>query len=197
MIGVVPEERETRGASRYDAVIATFVGLCALCVSGYTAYVQRQQVRAAVWPILEFGSSNAPDIHFSLANKGVGPAIIRHVIVNVDGQPVRNWKEALGKMLGPGEHLFSESDMRDRVLAAGESMTVFTPCDSENNPLKFDKSNPVWVQMNKERNRVTVEICYCSTLGECWTVRAGGPTSRSTTTACGRCPAGSAVSFQQ
>jgi hypothetical protein len=81
-----------------------------LCVSAYTAYVQRQQVRAAVWPILEFDSGNGP-IHFTLANKGVGPAIIRHVIVMVDGQPVRNWKEALQKMLGPGEHLFSESDM--------------------------------------------------------------------------------------
>ncbi len=62
MIGTVPEQMETRRASRYDAVIATFVGLCALCVSTYTAYVQRQQVRAAVWPILEFGSSNAPDV---------------------------------------------------------------------------------------------------------------------------------------
>ena len=87
-------KQATPGASRYDAVIATFVGVCALCVSGYTAHVQRQQVRAAVWPILEFDSSNAPDIHFTLANKGVGPAIIRNVIVRVDGQPVRNWKEA-------------------------------------------------------------------------------------------------------
>jgi hypothetical protein len=43
--------------------------------------MQRQQVRAMVWPILEFDSSNAPDIHFTLANKGVGPAIIRNVIV--------------------------------------------------------------------------------------------------------------------
>jgi hypothetical protein len=42
------------------------------------------------------------DIHFTLANKGVGPAIIRHVIVRVDGQPVRNWREALEKILGPG-----------------------------------------------------------------------------------------------
>jgi hypothetical protein len=92
MIGAVPEKTETRRASRYDAVIATLVGLCALCVSAYTAYVQRQQVRAAVWPILEFDSSNGP-IHFTLANKGVGPAIIRHVTVMVDGQPVRNWKE--------------------------------------------------------------------------------------------------------
>ena len=49
--------------------------------------------------------------------------------------------------------------------------TVFTPHDAENNPLNFDKSNPLWVKMNKDRLRVTVEICYCSTLGECWTLR--------------------------
>jgi hypothetical protein len=195
MIGAVPEDRETRRASRYDAVIATLVGFCALCVSAYTAYVQRQQVRAAVWPILEFDSSNAP-IHFILANKGVGPAIIRHVIVKVDDQPVRNWREALEKMLGPGEHLGSESDMSGRVFAAGESMTVFTPRDPENNPLNFDKSDPLWVRMNKDRLRVTVEICYCSTLDECWTLRAGGSTP-STTTESRRCPTSSAISFQQ
>jgi hypothetical protein len=34
-IGAVPEEKATRGASRYDAVIATLVGFCALRVSGY------------------------------------------------------------------------------------------------------------------------------------------------------------------
>jgi hypothetical protein len=191
----VPEEKATRLASRYDAVIATLVGLCALCVSAYTAHVQRQQVRAAVWPILEFDSSNAP-IHFILANKGVGPAIIRHVIVKVDDQPVRNWRKALEKMLGPGEHLGSESDMSGRVFAAGESMTVFTPRDPENNPLNFDKSNPLWVKMNKDRLRVTVEICYCSTLDECWTLRAGGSTP-GTTTESRRCQTSSAISFQQ
>ena len=196
MIGAVPEQTETRRASRYDAVIATLVGLCALCVSAYTAYVQRQQVRAAVWPILEFDSSNAPDIHFTLANKGVGPAIIRHVIVRVDGQPVRNWREALERILGPGEHLGSESDMRGHVFAAGESRTVFTPHDPENNPLNFDKSNPLWVKMNKERFRVMVEICYCSTLDERWTLRAGGSIP-STTTETRRYPSPSATSFQQ
>src|SRR6266581_1131771 len=195
MIGAVPEQTETRRASRYDAVIATLVGLCALCVSAYTAYVQRQQVRAAVWPILEFDSSNAP-IHFTLANKGVGPAIIRHVILKVDGQPVRNWREALEKILGPGEHLGSESDMSGHVFAAGESRTVFTPHDPENNPLDFDKSNPLWVKMNKDRLRVTVEICYCSTLGECWTLHAGGLTP-STTTETRRCQTPSDITFQQ
>jgi hypothetical protein len=195
MIGVVPEQTETRRASRYDAVIATFVGFLALCISGYTAHVQRQQVRAAVWPILEFDSANAP-IRFILANKGVGPAIIKNVIVKVDGEPVRNWKEALEKIQGPGEHLGSESDMRGHVFAAGESVSVFTLHDPENNPLDFDKSNPLWVKMNKDRLRVTAEICYCSTLGECWTLRAGGLTP-STTTETRRCPTPSASSFQQ
>jgi hypothetical protein len=78
-IGVMAEEKARRGASRYDAIIATLVGLCALCVSGYTAYMQRQQVRGAVWPILQFDHRNGP-IQFTLANKGVGPAIIKNVV---------------------------------------------------------------------------------------------------------------------
>src|SRR5205085_6651921 len=183
--------KATRAAIQYDVIVATFIGLCALGVGGYTAYMQRQQVRAAVWPILQFDNNNSP-ISFTLANKGVGPAIIKHVIVKVDGQPTRNWKEALGRILGPGEHLGSESDMSGRVFAAGESMTVFTPHDPENQPLNFEKSNPLWVKLNKDRLRVTVEICYCLTLGECWTLRAGGLTP-STTTETRRCPSRSAT----
>jgi len=195
MIGAVPGQTETRRASQYDAVIATLVGLCALCVSAYTAHVQRQQVRAAVWPILEFDSSNGP-IQFTLANKGVGPAIIKHVSVKVDDQPVKNWAEVLEKILGPGYHPGEESDMSGRVFSAGESMNVFTPHGEANNPIPFEKSNPLWAKLNTGRSRVTVEICYCSTLDECWTLRAGGSTP-SITTETRRCPTPSATSFQQ
>ena len=195
MVGPVPEKDETRSASRYETFIATFIALVAVCVAGYTAYMQRQQVRAAVWPILEFDSSNGPDIHFTLANKGVGPAIIRHVIVKVDGRPVKRWNELLDKLIGPGKHQFSESDMNGHVLAPNESMTVFTPHDVEGNPLT-DRSNPLWVEMNKDRARVSVEICYSSTLGECWTLRTSG-LAAGTTTESSRCPTQSDISFQQ
>jgi hypothetical protein len=87
--------------------------------------------------------------------------------------------------------------MHSHVLSAGESMTILTPRDSENNPLNFDRSNPLWVKMNEARARVAVEICYCSTLGECWTLRSGGVTNASTTTETRRCPSPSATSFQQ
>jgi hypothetical protein len=195
-MAVMPQEKALRTASRYETIIATLIGLLAVCVSAYTAYMQRQQVRAAVWPILEFDSSNAPDIHFTLANKGVGPAIIRHVIVKVDDQPVKNWREAMEKLLGPGEHLFSESDMNGYVLAPNESRTVFTPRDDANKPLNYDNSNPLWVTINKERFRVTAEICFCSTLGECWTLRGGGMRP-STTAPTRRCQTSSDITFQQ
>src|SRR5215471_5516221 len=160
MLGAVPEEKETRTASRYETFIATFIALVAVCVAGYTAYMQRQQVRAAVWPILEFDSSNGPDIHFTVSNKGVGPAIIRHVIVKVDGHPARNWNDVLDKLIGPEKHRYSESDITGHVFGAGESMDVFTPRDAEGNAITFDRSNPLWVKMNEGRGRVSVEICY-------------------------------------
>jgi hypothetical protein len=195
MVGPVPAEKETRSTTRYETVIATLIGCVAVCVAGYTAYMQRQQVRAAVWPILEFDSGNGP-IHFTLANKGVGPAIIKHVILKVDDQPVKNWAEVLEKILGPGYHPGEESDMSGRVFSAGESTNVFTPHDQANNPIPFDKSNPLWVKMNKDRLRVSVEICYCSTLDECWTLRASGLTP-STTIETRHCPTPSEVTFQQ
>jgi hypothetical protein len=118
MIGAVPEENETRSVSRYETFIATFIALLAVCVAGYTAYMQRQQVRAAVWPILEFDSSNGPNIHFTVSNKGVGPAIIRHVIVKVDGHPVKNWNEVPRQVPRAGEaSVFRKRHNRPRVRA--------------------------------------------------------------------------------
>ena len=191
----MPEEKKRRAATRYENVIATFIALLAVCVAGYTAYMQRQQVRAAVWPILEFDSSNGP-IRFTLPNKGVGPAIIKHVILKVDNQPVKNWSEVLEKILGPGYHPGEESDMTGRVFAAGERTDVFTPHDDAQNPILFDKSDPLWAKLDAGRGHVAVEICYCSTLGECWTLHAGGM-SPGTTTQARHCPSRSDITFQQ
>ena len=192
----MPEKKATHAAVQYDVVIATFIGLCALAVGGYTAYMQRQQVRAVVWPILQFDSNNGP-ISFTLANKGVGPAIIKHVIVKVDDQPLRNWIEVHKKLIGSEQPHYAESDMNNRVLSGGERLEIFIPHDANNNPLNFDKSNPLWTKWNAERLRVSVEICYSSTLGESWTLRAGGATPVTSTTECRSCPKPSAISFEQ
>lgn len=85
---------------------------------------------------------------------------------------MKNWAEVLEKFLGPGFHPGEESDMNGHVFSAAESLNVFTPHNDANDPLVFDKSNPLWVKLNQDRSRVTVEICYCSTLGERWTFAA-------------------------
>jgi len=184
-----------RGITRYETIIATLVGVSALFVSGYTAYVQRQQVRAAVWPILEYNTSNEPFIRLTLDNKGVGPAIIRHVIVKVDNQPVQNWHDAMQKLVGAGSHKFSESTMSSHVLSAGESMDIMVPRDDDNSPLNLQKGGQLWSTLNEGRQHVEVEICYCSTLGECWTLRSGPNGNATTETR--TCPGTSATTFQQ
>lgn len=171
------------------------IGLSALFVSGYTAYVQRQQVRAMVWPILEFDTSNEPMIRLSLENKGVGPAIIRHVIVTVDGQPVPNWDEALQKLAGPGTYHRSESTMSGHVLKAGESIDILVPHDSDGRVLSSEKAGELWTTLNKARSRVGVEICYCSTLGDCWTLRRDS--NNNSTVETRKIPVKSAVTFEQ
>jgi len=80
-------------------------------------------------------------------------------------------------------------------LRGGESMNVFTPHDGAQNSIRFDKSNPLWAKLDADRGHVTVEICYCSTLGECWTLRAGGLTDDRTTET-RRCPTQSDITFQ-
>ncbi|HKP04808.1 MAG TPA: hypothetical protein VJU77_15755 [Chthoniobacterales bacterium] len=180
---------------RYETIIATLVGVSALFVSGYTAYVQRQQVRAAVWPILEYNTSNEPQIKFVVENKGVGPAIVRHVLMKVDGQPVRTWTEAFVKLMGPGRYLFSLSTVSSHVFAAGESMDILVPHGSDGGPLTLEKDAALRTALDKERFRVEMEICYCSTLGECWILRSG-PAGTSTTET-RTCPAKSGSTFQQ
>src|SRR5205085_10604439 len=162
-------------------------GVSALFVSAYTAYVQRQQVRAAVWPILVFSTSNEPVIRFTLGNKGVGPAIIRHVTVTVDGQSMPNWSAVLQKLLGPGTHHMSQTTIGGHVLAAGETIEVLIPHDDENHPLAFEKRGQLFEALDRERRRVAIDICYCSTLGECWTLHSGPDGSSTTETR--SCPA--------
>lgn len=69
----------TRGSwNGLAAVIAALVGFLALLVSAYTAYIQRQQTRALVWPRLLAGNRPA-DRLMVIYDKGIGPAIIRSV----------------------------------------------------------------------------------------------------------------------
>lgn len=86
------------------------------------------------------------------------------------------------------------SSMSGHVLSAGEKMDVLVPHNSDGTQLTFG-SGPLWKALDKDRYRVEVEICYCSTLGECWTLRSNSKTNPTTET--DSCGADSATTFQQ
>jgi hypothetical protein len=189
-----PLRRESR--VRYDAVLATFIAVLAVTVSGYTAYVQRQQVRAQVWPVLEFASSNEPELRFDVSNKGVGPAILKDVIVTADGAPVATWNAALNRLLGSAKYAYLVSNIGNHVLSAGESKVIFTLRDEAATNGPVGPPGSISARFNEARFRVGVAICYCSTLGECWTLLVKPPDS-TTNLAVPECPAKSAATFQQ
>jgi hypothetical protein len=144
---------------RWDAlaaIIAALIGLLALCVSGYTAYIQRQQVRAQVWPYLISGNNDLTQ-SLTVGNKGVGPAIVRSVQVRVDGKPQTDWNH-LVVTLGLPPHHFIQQTINHDVLSPGEEMQIIRFPDKD-----------LWERFNAAAlDRMAIDICFCSTLGECW-----------------------------
>jgi hypothetical protein len=147
-----------RDWSAVAAVLAALIGFLALLVSGYTAHVQRQQVRARVWPYLILANYDNKRA-LGVVNKGVGPALIRGVRVLVDGKPQPDWKhvlDALGVERPP--HSYSLSTISVNVLSAGEGTAI----------LSFDDAAIYKAFRAAASARMAMQICYCSTLGECW-----------------------------
>jgi hypothetical protein len=178
-----------KGASRLDAIVAAFIGLVALAVSGYTAYIQKQQVRAQVWPYLETSSDNMP-LRLIVTNRGVGPAIVKDVAVTVDGQPVTNWKDLLDRIAKQHNHFYST--IHRRVVSAGERVDVLQPHDDKGKDVfASDPKGSFGDLLNQALPRIDMRICYCSTLEDCWTVDDAG------TRATRVCPAPSATSFRE
>ena len=156
------DESQVAGAQRairWDAlaaIIASLVGLLALIVAGYTAYIQRQQVRAQVWPYLISGNN---DLTQSLVvnNKGVGPAVVRSVQLWINGKPQSDWNRVVANM-GLPPHQFFQATINHDVLSPGEELQI----------IRFpDKA--LWQRFKTAAsNRMAMDICFCSTLGECW-----------------------------
>jgi hypothetical protein len=165
------------------AVIAALVGLLALGVSGYTAYIQRQQVRAQVWPYLEPGVSGSKH-ELIVVNKGAGPALVRSVRMYVDGKPQHNWRTvftALGlKFDSPPPY----STLNSIVLSPGERLeqVLFQSADDFN-------------AFAKQASRVEMAVCYCSTLNECWVYDAREADPARLRREVNECPARSADDF--
>ena len=139
------------------AIVASLIGLMALIVSGYTAYVQRQQVRAQVWPYLMIGYADVERARI-VFNKGVGPALIRSVQVLVDGKPQPDWTHVMTALGLSDKISLQQSTLANNVLSANEKLDILIVADEESYRAFREQSV----------HRASTRICYCSTLEDCW-----------------------------
>jgi hypothetical protein len=175
-----PAARQVRREIRYDAVaavIAALVGMLALIVAGYTAYIQRQQVRAQVWPFLMMANSDHSSEYMWL-NKGVGPARVESLQVFVDGKLQGNWHDVFRSM--QLEKLkYGQSTLNGNVLSAGEKVD-WLQFGNHDDFLAFREA--------ARRSGFGVKTCYCSTLGDCW-INDSTKADWNVQHAVGKCPA--------
>jgi hypothetical protein len=154
-----PARQKSGRARNWDAlaaVLAALIGFLALVVSGYTAYVQRQQVRAQVWPYLLSGNDDGNQSIY-VYNKGVGPAIVKTAQMLIDGKPQTDWVHVLSA-LGLPDHGYVQSTLNPNVISAGEQVRIIHVPDQDR-----------WKAFREAAvARMTLDVCFCSTLGDCW-----------------------------
>jgi hypothetical protein len=141
----------------FAALASGFVGALALASSIYTVYLQRQQIRASVWPRLDGRQEQAEnDYKLFLVNRGAGSAILRRFRLIVDGQPSKSWRDFAAKI----------SAGRER----GRISNVWTPSGALNPGAEMLLVEMDWAEILDvtEGQNVRMEICYCSSLDDCW-----------------------------
>jgi hypothetical protein len=179
-----------RNWDAYAAVIASFVGLLALAVSAYTAQVQRQQLRAQIWPhVAIWESDTSPGLY--LTNHGTGPARVIAARVTVDGAPVKSWTD-LRKAAGfTDDETLTTSSVKNVVLPPGKDYAIWRPGDNDPSRESFRRL------VYQHKHTFTVTICYCSILEECWTTGFGAVVTDGPPRSPEACPIPAAERFAQ
>jgi hypothetical protein len=191
------DEPKPKPERHWGNAAAGFSAACALALSAYTAYLQRQQVKAQVWPILSWGLSATmrddgddgdaglaatdggaldPDdvprreasFNFDLKNQGVGPAVIRAMEVTFDGRPIRRWDDLLPSMTAYFKGPHRNWDSHITMIHG----RVIAAGEAVKPFEPYGEMQAT--AMLKVRERIAVKLCYCSVIEDCWEVTAQG-----------------------
>lgn len=160
-----PAAKSGRDWDAYAAVIASFIGLLALVVSAYTAYVQSKQLRAQVWPELRLWVSTVNPRYFA-TNDGTGPARVTAMRVTVGGTVVTS-REAMAREAGfPDANSLQWSSLGSAVLSPGKEFAFVQPRDNEDSREHF-------LELLAKKHALGLTVCYCSVLDDCWVAHYG------------------------
>jgi hypothetical protein len=175
--GVEVEPRKTghRFADFAIALSAIVISLVSLGIAIHHGKVQERLVAANSWPFLMFGTSNqrredGQRLTMAIENSGVGPAVLKSLVVNYRGKPVRGWVELLQECCDVSRDI--RVDQLVPLGVKGDSRPVGVIRAREQAVLlalaRTPENGELWNKFAAARLQLTFEGCYCSIVGECW-----------------------------
>jgi len=171
------------------AVSALLISTIAALASVYQTRVISQQLSAAVWPYLNIDRTNAPTgVTISLTNYGLGPALIRSAQLDVNGKPAASWNDLIVAFVRRAHTMHLKGTTRTSDANLDGSM-VLSP-GATRRLFDVQANGPALRVVRETLGDVSLSICYCSLLGQCWQMtsnQSSGPTATSS------CPAGASI----
>ncbi len=153
------------------SITAIVVGVVALWVSWDQAQVMRQDIRASVWPALQVqgfvDTQEGLSIGLRVENAGVGPALIERITVRQGDDLIADIDDLRARIDESAEMSFDTAT--GRVLASGSQFRPFVFRADDPAALLGIEGPVDTLRASRLLSGWTAELCYCSTLGDCWT----------------------------
>ncbi|GAB3950611.1 hypothetical protein GCM10028805_29020 [Spirosoma harenae] len=123
----MPAPKKRINIELHLSLSATFLSLAALIVSVFQTKIAREQQQASVWPRLAVEASILDkNFTYTIANQGVGPAVIKKVTVSYQGIVYPSLYALMMRHTGPLNGGFFHRDLQSEgVLKAGDEVNIF------------------------------------------------------------------------
>ncbi len=139
---------------------AFVVSICSLFIYIYQSKLMSEQQQVAVWPHVQWATSNIDGYQLIAFNKGVGPALIRKMDMRFNGKAVSSSGELVRAVMGPDTSVYVQNwALRDAVMSPGDKVTFLVIPDKVQGK-EFE------TRLNK--GDLVLNITYCSIYGRCW-----------------------------
>ena len=157
------------------ATTAIIVSIAALFVAWDQSQVMRAQQHAAVWPMINATVTldNSEDEHFlslDIQNVGVGPALIKHSEVRVNGTPIKTFEQFDQRVLGPisNQNRTIQASSLSGILGNGEKRAALKISWQKNEQTSSKFAEITMSFLVEDGTDINMEICYCSVFDKCW-----------------------------
>lgn len=139
---------------------AFVVSICSLFIYIYQSKLMSEQQQAAVWPHVQWATSNLDGYQMIAFNKGVGPALVRKLDMRFNGKAIDTSDALVRAVMGADTNVYTQTwALRDAVMSPGDKVTFL---------VIPDKTQGKEFETKLGKGDFVLNITYCSIYGRCW-----------------------------